>query len=91
MTEEKRKRLIVSATVGAVLLIVILIFVMVFQLVSIGNKKREIKALNDKIAEYKVLIEDETKVKEARSSYWWIVSRARELGYCFDGDEIYTD
>ena len=64
---------------------------MVFQLISIGNKKRQINEINDKIAEYKVLIEDETQVKEARDTYWWIVGRARELGYCFDGDKIYTD
>ena len=91
MTEEKRKRLVVASTIGAVILMVILVFVAVFQLVSIGNQKRQINELNDRIAEYKVLIEDETKVKEARSSYWWIVGRARELGYCFDGDKIYTD
>ena len=42
MTEEKAKKIVVASTVGAVLLVVILVAVMVYQLIAIGveNKRK---------------------------------------------------
>ena len=80
MTEEKAKRLIISGTVGAVLLLFMLISVMVYQLIAIrveNNKKAE---LESKIIEYNRLIESGEDTLEARSTKAWIVMRARELG-----------
>lgn len=89
MNEGKLKRVIIATTVGAVLLLVILIAVMVFQLISIGVHKKKEAELNAQIAIYKELKETSEDALEERSAYWWIVQRARELGYYFDGDKIY--
>ena len=89
MNEGKLKRVIIATTVGAVLLLVILIAVMIFQLISISVQKRKEAELNEQIAIYKELKETNENALEERSTYWWIVQRARELGYYFDGEKIY--
>ena len=89
MTESKIKRLIVAATVGAVLLIVILLTIMVYQLISASVEKKRIDELDAKILEYRALIEEGEETKEARSMRWWIEREARELGYVYDGDKNY--
>ena len=89
MTESKIKRLIVAATVGAVLLIVILLTIMVYQLISASVEKKRIDEIDAKIVEYRALIEEGEETKEARSMRWWIVREARELGYVYDGDKSY--
>ncbi|MBQ9513723.1 MAG: hypothetical protein IJR66_01910 [Clostridia bacterium] len=89
MTEQKAKRVIVASTVGAVLLLFILLSVMVYQIVKIRIEKKRYDELVTICEEYKNLNEEGKKTIEARSSYWWIVQRARELGYVFDGDYIY--
>lgn len=88
MDETKTKKLIISATVGAVLLLVILLAVMVYQLISIKVLKDKESELDAAIAEYERLIEEGGDTLEARSARWWIELRARELGYVFDGDKI---
>ena len=89
MTESKIKRLIVAATVGAVLLIVILLTIMVYQLISASVEKKRIDEIDAKIVEYRALIEEGEETKEARSMRWWIEREARELGYVYDGDKSY--
>lgn len=89
MTEEKQKRLIVAVTVGSVLLMVVLLFVMVFQLVALSQERNKHAVLEQKIAEYKTLKEQGEDALEARSARWWIEQSARELGYYFDGDKLY--
>lgn len=86
MTENDFKKLVVSITVGAVLLLVILLSVMVYQLVSIGKLKSEEAELKAKIQEYQVMIDDTEDTIEARSMRWWIERRAREIGYVYEGD-----
>ena len=58
MEESKFKKLVVAGTVGAVLLAVILLFVMVYQLVSIGLKQKQLDEYNAAIARYEQLIKD---------------------------------
>ena len=89
MSENKLVRLIVAGTVGAVLLLVILLSVMVYQMVAINAKQKDLAALNAKISEYKLLIEQGEDTIEARSSKQWIEREARKLGYIFDGDKIF--
>lgn len=86
ITEEKAKRLIVASTVGAVLLLSILLIVMVYQLIHIGVYNNRIANYNAKIAEYEALIEQGEETKEIRSMRWWIEREARELGlkYVYD-------
>ena len=91
MTDSKLKRLIVAITVGAVMLLVILLSVMIYQLIAIGNKQKELAQLNAKIEEYKTLIENGEDTLEVRSTRQWIIREARQLGYIFDGDNIYLD
>ena len=87
ITEEKAKRLIVAGTVGAVLLVVILVTVMVYQLISIGVNNKRIENYNVKIAKYEALIEQGEETKEVRSMRWWIEREARELGLKYEGDK----
>ena len=89
MNEEKFKRKVVAITVGAVMLVVILLSVLIFQLVSIGVEVNKREELDAAIAEYNLLKDEAGKELEAYSSYWWIVQRARELGYSFDGEHLY--
>ena len=89
MNEDKFKRKVIAYTVGAVLLVVILVSVLFFQLISIFVSRKKIKELDAKIIEYNQLKEDADKELEAYDSYWWIVQRAREVGYSFDGEKIY--
>ena len=86
MSESDFKKLVISLTVGAVMLLVILLSVMIYQLISISKLKAEEADLEAKITEYQVLIEDTEDTIEARSMRWWIERRAREIGYIYDGD-----
>ena len=88
---EKNKRVKVALTVGAVLLFVILICVMVYQLLAIGVQRARAEELNNAIADYNTKYSEATDTYEARSARWWIIQRARELGYSFDGEKIYED
>lgn len=91
MTESKAKRLIVAITVGAVMLLVVLVSIWVYQLIAIGVKERNLAILDEKILEYKVLIENGEDTIEVRSTRQWIIREARQLGYVFDGDKIYPE
>ena len=86
MTEAKFKRLVVAFTVGAVMLLVILISVMVYQLVEIGVHNKRRAEYDAKIEEYNQLIIEGEETKEIRSMRWWIIREARELGLEFEGD-----
>lgn len=88
MTEKKAKNIIIASTIGAVLLVVILLFVMIFQFIAIGVSQREYNQLEARVKEYKELYASASETLEARSDYYWIVQRARELGYTFDGEEL---
>ncbi len=89
MTDEKFKKVVVSSTVGAVLLVVFLLVIMVYQLAIIGSERRREAELNAAIEEYRILKEDSSKELDACSKRWWIEERARELGYRFIDDKLY--
>ena len=80
ITEEKAKRLIVACTVGAVLLVLILLVVMVYQLISIGVHNNRIKYYEEQIAIYNQMIEDGASDKELFIQERWIEKEALELG-----------
>lgn len=81
MTEAKFKRVIVAMTVGAVLLLAVLVMVMIFQLISIKVHNDEIAVLEQKIAYYTELNESGERTLEERQLERWIKIRAQELGY----------
>ena len=88
MTETKAKRVIVASTVGAVLLLFILVTIMVYQMISIAVKKNRIEYLESQIAKYEMLTEQGLQTIETRSMREWIEREARKLGYrySFDGE-----
>lgn len=81
MTEAKFKRVIVATTIGAVLLLAVLVSVMVFQLISIKVHNDEIAVLEQKIAYYTELNKTGERTLEERQLERWIKIRAQELGY----------
>ena len=85
MTESKIKRLIVALTVGAVLLVVILASIMLYQLIDISSQRKALAELNSEIAKYEQLIKEGQDTYETRSMRWWIERRAMELGYQYKG------
>ena len=86
MTESKFKRVISAVTVGAVLLLVILLSIMVYQLFSLGVETRKRQELLDAIAHYDTLIEEGNDTLEVVQERWWIERRARELGLIYPDD-----
>lgn len=89
MDEQKFKRIVGAATVTAVILAVILVVMLIYQLLSINTETSKMRELEEAIAEYERLIEEEGDTIEARSQKWWIIQRARELGYRFKEDDPY--
>lgn len=86
MEKEKYSRTINALKFGAVLLLVILLGILIYQLVSLKIYKNDVNELKDKIAYYNTLTETERETIEARSTLEWIEQRARELGLSLDGD-----
>ena len=86
MQENEFKKVVVSLTVGAVLLLVILLSVMIYQLVSIAVLKKEEAELEAKIQEYEIMIQESGETLDARKTDWWIQRRAMEIGYVFEDD-----
>lgn len=91
MTESKAKRLTVSLTCGAVLLLVLLLSVLVYQLISIKVYNDKNASLDAEIAKYERLLEDDKKTYEARKQLSWVKFRARELGLVDKLDRIYGE
>lgn len=90
MTEGKLKRLIVAITVGAVLLVVILCSVMLFGIIKINKEKRAIAELEKEIARYEQMCAESEDEYALRSTELWIMRRAWELGYKFEGSQPIT-
>ena len=86
MEEQKLKRVRNAGIVGAILLIVILLSVLIFQLVKIGNEKRELSELQDAIKNFQQLTDEEKTYTENMNTREWIEQRARELGLKLEGD-----
>ena len=88
MTESKFKKIVSALTVGAVMLLVILSSILVYQLISIKVRRNQIAELENQIAYYNQLTEEERKEQENRYKLSWIINRARELGYKFEDDIV---
>ena len=91
MTEEKVKRTISAATVAGVLLIIILVAVMVYQLLAIKSRKREVDFYDAQIAALQQQIAGAETEQEKWMLEWQIQRRLRELGYYFPGDKFFEE
>ena len=86
VSEEKFKRIIVALTVGAVVLLSVLITLMCYQLIKIGVENRRKSEYSAKIAELKELSDKNDKELEYLRTNAAIERLARELGYHYSDD-----
>ena len=77
MTEEKRNRLIVAATINVILLIAILVAVCIYQLVNIVSLKNVTNGLKEQIKYY----ETQTDNAERTLEYYKSEEGLRDLAY----------
>lgn len=86
MTENKLKRIIVASTVGAVLLMLILLSIMIYQLISIKVQEDIGDELDRQYKTYQQLIKKGEETIKARSMREWIEREARKLGLSYEFD-----
>lgn len=86
MSENKLKRLVAAETATGVIVLFVLIAVMVYQLISMGTKKREAERLQSEITELQKEIEDGESEIEIWLKKWKIEERARQKGYIYKND-----
>ena len=86
LVSAKFKRTVVAITVGAVVLLCVLIIMMCYQLVKIGVEHGRKAELTAKIAELKELSGKKDKELEYLRTEQAIERLARELGYHFADD-----
>ena len=88
MKEEKFKKIVIGATVSAVVLFVFLLVFWISQLISISVKNRRIEELKAEIARYEQIIETSENDLEIYYSELWLEMAARELGMLGYGDIV---
>ena len=97
MTESKFKKVVVASIVGAIMLIVVLVSVILYQVITMTQYIRERDGLLEEITKLEQLINSNADEAEIRQTKEWIEDRARELGYKYkndivlDGDDIIID
>lgn len=89
MPESKQKKIIMAATVTAVLLASILLVVMVYQLISMSVLKAKREKLRKEIAELSARIENLDESIEKYQDLAMLEKLARELGMYYEGDKEY--
>ena len=87
MKEEKFKKIVIGATVTAVLLVVILVVFWIYQLISISVKENRIKELESQIAYYEQIIATSQDEYELYEAELWLEWAARQLGMIKEGDK----
>mgnify|MGYP002524010132 FL=1 len=83
MEEGRLKKLVAAGTATGVIVLFILIGVMVYQLVSMGTKKREAERLQAEITELKKDIAAGEDEIDTWLKKWKIEERARQKGYIY--------
>ena len=83
MEEQKLKKIIAVSVSAAVILLVVLIAVMVYQMVLLGNGKKNVERLNAEIQTLEEQKEDLKKQIDIWQTDWKIDERARELGWLY--------
>lgn len=86
MTGEKRNRLVAALTVNAIILIVILAAVVIYQLVEIGYLSRRSKEIKNQIEVYQTLTEREQNTLDYYKSEEGLLDLAYQYGFVFDNN-----
>lgn len=83
MTEEKKSRLVAAGTAMSVIVLVVLLTIMIFQLVTMSAKNREIRELESQMQQLKAEIKKDSEDADLWLQEWKIKERARQIGYEF--------
>lgn len=83
MTEEKKSRLVAAGTAMSVIVLVVLLTIMIFQLVTMSAKNREIRKLESQMQQLKAEIKKDNEDADLWLQEWKIKERARQIGYEF--------
>ena len=81
LSQEKKKRIAVGATIASVLLIFVLLVVLIVQFIQIGVVKSREKKLDEQIAEYNRLISEGKDNLEWYKSGNGLYLTARKYGW----------
>ncbi len=89
MEENKKKRIVIGATVAAVLLFVFLLVFWIGQMISIGVKNDRIADLKEQIATYEQMIEEQSSDLDVYRSQAWLEQAAWLLDMYGYGDIVF--
>lgn len=84
MEEQKLRKIIAAGVSTAIILLVTLVFVMIYQMVLLSNGQKNVERLNSEIAQLESEKEDMRNRIEIWQTDWKIDERARELGWLYD-------
>ena len=83
MEEQKLRKIVAAAVSSALILLAVLLSVMIYQMILLGNGQKKIDELNAEIADLQEEKKDMQNRIEIWQTDWKIDERARELGYLF--------
>ncbi len=84
MTEERMKRLLTAFVSTGVILLVVLLTVLVFQMICLSQKNKELQALKEAEAEYLQIKENTEDNISLWLEEWKIEEAARKYGFRFE-------
>lgn len=87
MDEQKIKRVVAASVVIAVFLLTVLLSFMVYQMIAISAKKKQLDTLNEQIAELEKERDRMEDQIDTWLSNWKIEERARELDWYYPSDK----
>ena len=79
MKEEKFKRIVIGATVAAVLLLFILVVFWIYQMIAVSVREKKINELEKEIARLEQVIEDSENDLLVYQSKLWLEQRVMDL------------
>ena len=87
ISDVRFKKRVIAFTVGAVLLLAVLLIVMSYQLIAISVDRNRKSELTAAISELDAELGSGEETIGIMQKKWWIVQRARELNYRFPDDK----
>ena len=84
MEEQKLRKIIAVSVSAAIILLVVLIAIMIYQMIMLQNGKKNVEKLNAEIAELEDRKNDLENQIDIWQAEWKIDERARELGWLYE-------